>query len=259
MTSFPDYLKKYSTISNKFIDDFFGIHDYKIMENSIYIDFDLVVKWLQSSRSHLKSTLTNTYIENMDYRITKKLSTGGRPSEVITLSYNCFRRLCLLSRTKKAEEVRSYFIGIEKHLNKYKDDIIDALKNRIGILNNNQKPKIKPKSGVIYVMKTALDIESVYKIGKSKNFTNRLSTHNSSHVDDVNIMLVYETLDIDAVENCLKSILKNHAYRKKKEFYKVEIDVLKELISGCDNLTLISKSSSKQKLKGGMFLYIAPN
>ena len=38
MQTFPEYLKKYSSISSKFIDDFFGLHDYKIIFNEIYIN-----------------------------------------------------------------------------------------------------------------------------------------------------------------------------------------------------------------------------
>jgi len=58
----------------------------------------------------------------------------------------------MLSRTKKAEEVRSYFIDVEKHINKYKDHIIEALNNKIDILDNNQKPIVDVKSGVLYII-----------------------------------------------------------------------------------------------------------
>ena len=45
--------------------------------------------------------------------------------------------MCLLSRTKKAEEVRTYFIEIEKLLFNYKDYIIKALEKTVNILENN--------------------------------------------------------------------------------------------------------------------------
>ena len=259
MKTFPDYLKTYSSISSKFIDDFFGLHDYKIIFNEIYINFDLVVKWLKTRKNDLKSTLVKTYIENVDYNITKRKSTGGRPSDNIMLSYDCFRRLCMLSRTAKAEEVRSYFIDIEKHVIKYKDYIIDALNKKVGILKDNQKPKININSGVIYILKTDLDIENIYKIGKSKKFKNRLNTHNSTHVDNVKVVLIYETDDIDGVERCLKAILKGHEYRKRKEFYEINIDLLKELINDCEKITLKSKIIKNDKMKGGYVAYISKN
>ena len=44
------------------------------------------------------------------------------------LTPDCFKRLCLLSRTKKAEEVRTYFLELEKLIGNYKDYIINGLK-----------------------------------------------------------------------------------------------------------------------------------
>jgi phage anti-repressor protein len=41
------------------------------------------------------------------------------------LTPDCMKRLCMVSKTKKAEEVRSYFIELEKHINQYKDVIIE--------------------------------------------------------------------------------------------------------------------------------------
>jgi hypothetical protein len=48
-------MKKYSTINLEFIDDFFGLHDFKIDFTNIYINFDLIVKWLKSRKADLKN------------------------------------------------------------------------------------------------------------------------------------------------------------------------------------------------------------
>lgn len=247
MLTFPEYLKKYSIISSKFINDFFGLHEFKIDFDEIYIDFDLVAKWLNSRRDNLKRTLVNTYVKKVDYTEVKGKSTGGRPFEIIKLSFDCFRRLCMLSKTAKAEEVRTYFIEIEKHLHKYKDHVIEALNKKIGALENNQKVQQTPQKGVIYILQTDLDIEGIYKIGKSKKFKERLKTHNSSHVDNVKVKLVFETENIDAVEACLKGLLKSYQYKKRKEFYQVDLDLLKELMQGCENLALKAKNMNKKK------------
>jgi hypothetical protein len=77
-------------------------------------------------------------------------------------------------------------------------------------------------------MKTDLDIEGIYKIGKTTKIKSRLATHNSSHVYDVEVLLVYETNNITEVEK--KGLLISKQYRKRKEFYKVDLDILKELI-----------------------------
>ena len=44
--------------------------------------------------------------------------------EEITITPDCMKRMCMLSTTKKAEDVRTYFIKIEKLIDKYKQIII---------------------------------------------------------------------------------------------------------------------------------------
>lgn len=41
---------------------------------------------------------------------------------------------------------------------------------------------------------------------------------------------------MDQVEICLKGLLKRNQYRKRKEFYQVDIDIINELIKSCDEL-----------------------
>jgi phage anti-repressor protein len=90
-------------------------------ESDFVIDLEVLAKWLKAEKKHLKETLSNTYINNIDYKVSKKeINTGGRKSELILLTPDCMKRLCMSSRTKKAEEVRTYFIELEKHINKYK-------------------------------------------------------------------------------------------------------------------------------------------
>jgi hypothetical protein len=71
------------------------------------------------------------------------------------------------------------------------------------------------------------------------------------------------------VEGCLKSILKKHQYRKRKEIYQIDINILKEIMEGCDELVnridvkkkkKILKNTSRQKDKEyNYFLYIDKN
>ncbi len=164
----------------------------------------------------------------------------------------------MLSKTQKAEEVRTYFIEIEKFVNKYKNYIIEALNKKIDILENNQKPISDTKSGIIYILKTDKNIIDLYKIGKTKKFKERIRTHNSSHIDNVDIVHIYETNYINEVEKCLKNILTTKQYRKRKEFYQIDLDVLKELIKTCDNMSLkVRKSKIKQE--GGYFIMLENN
>ena len=62
MLLFIDFLKKYSTVPNQFIDDFFNLMDYKEFEsNEKIIDLDKVVKWLDINKGMAKKTLIKSY------------------------------------------------------------------------------------------------------------------------------------------------------------------------------------------------------
>jgi phage anti-repressor protein len=261
MILLQDFLKKYSSISNAFITDFFSLYTTETTDNDLIINFDKLVIWLNIRKDSLKRTLIETYIKNIDYKIRKiKSTTAGKPKEEIMITADCCKRLCMLSKTKKAEEVRTYFIEVEKLMNKYKNYIIDALNKKVGILENNQKPIPNNKSGVIYVLKTDHNIIDLYKLGKTKKFKERIRTHNSSHIDNVDIVHIYETDYIDEVEKCLKNVLSTKQYRKRKEFYQIDLDVLKELIKTCDKMSLkVRKSNKNIKQEGGYFIMLETN
>ena len=258
MISLQDFLKKYSSISNKFIDDFFSLYTIDSNDNDLIIDFDNLIKWLHIRKDSLKRTLIDTYIKNIDYKITKiKSSTAGKPKELILLTTDCCKRLCMLSKTVKAEEVRTYFIEIEKVMDKYKNYIIEGLNKQIDILKNNQKTVPDKKGGIIYVLKTDYNIVNLYKIGKTKKFKERIRTHNSSHIDNVDIVHIYETDYIDEVEKCLKNVLSTKQYKKRKEFYEIDIDILKELIKTCDKMSLkVRKNNKNIKQTGGYYIML---
>ena len=115
--SLQDYLKKYSSINNKFIDDFFGLYDFKTSNDDFVIDLEHVSKWLNCKKFTINDTIRKTYQLDVDYKISKSINQKptGRPREEVMITPNCFKRFCMMSRTKKAEEVRRFFIDLEDH------------------------------------------------------------------------------------------------------------------------------------------------
>jgi len=254
--SLQEYLKKFSSINNKFIDDFFNLYDENTEDNDYVINIDAVSKWLKILRGNIKKTLAETYRERIDYKITINKSTNaGRPKETIYLTPDCFKRICMLTKSTKGEEVRSYYIQLEKHIDKYKDNIINDLRTRVQVLERNMKPiEISKNEGVIYVLKTPEDValKDVYKIGSTEDFKSRLTTHHTSHADNVEVKHVYKTSDVKGVERCLIAVLKEKQYRKRKEFYEINLESLKEIISKCgDTLALVKKSKTLKTVIGG--------
>ena len=236
---FKDFIKQFSNVSNKFIDDFFGIYDEDNIQNidtDFIINLEFVSKWLKSDKSDLKKTLIRTYVENIDYiiNVPKKQNTNGKKREDIMLTPECFKKICLLTRSKNGEKVREYYISMEEVLSKYKDHIIKNVYKKMDALKENQKPKVDVKKGLIYVLKTDKNRDDVFKIGKTKKFKRRLTEHNTTHEDNIFVAYIYEADNIDQLETCIKNALKTKQYRRQKEIFEVDLKSIKDITKYCD-------------------------
>jgi phage anti-repressor protein len=237
MDSLQNYLKKFSTIDDDFIDDFFSLYKYNTKENEFVINLESLVKWLGAIKGSLKETLINSYVKDVDYKVEAiKHGNNGRPAETIMLTPDCMKHLCMLSRTKKAKKVREYFVELEKHIDQYKDVIIERY------MSNHTPQQVETKGGVIYLLNTDLNLPGIYKIGKTTDFKARLKTHQSSTVDNIKVVKVYKTEDIDNVEKCLKQYLKEKQYKKYKEFYQVDKEIVSKLFKVCNKTTLAARN-----------------
>ena len=172
------FLKTHTKISNSFIDDFFGLYKPQDKYN-FSINIDAIAKWFNMRKDTIKDTLKESYKKNIDYKVTKDEPTGkkGKPSETILLTPKCFKLMAMQSKNKKAVQVREYYYELEQVLDQYKEYIIKGLEEKIKTLENNQKPKINPKKGIIYVIATADGIGH-YKVGKTVNLRKRLTNYN---------------------------------------------------------------------------------
>jgi len=133
-----DYQNKFlNRIKQNFFDDeqkmfvgsFYCYLNYN-SKNDFVVDFDSVWKWLGFSRkSNCKTLLEKYFIENIDYKVSqehtkdsfaaaaaKPLDIGGRPTNKILLTINAFKKLCLKSNTKKADEIHNYYVKLEEML-----------------------------------------------------------------------------------------------------------------------------------------------
>ncbi len=250
-----EFLKKFSDIPNKFIEDFYSIAREEYRENDFAIDFDQIVNWLRVRKDHLKRLLIDNFEEEYDYIIEKekiKHKTGASIRENIFLTSNCFKELCMLSRTEKAREVRKYFIAMENLVKRYHDMIREKLYQKVGLLIKNQKPKTKVKGGVVYILEAQNSDVTLFKIGKTKDLKNRLNTYNSGNANEIEPLFIIQVKDIDGVESCIKKSVREHQYRKYKEIYEIDIDVLKQVLTMCTDFTnemqkfITSKAGSKK-------------
>lgn len=271
------FLKTYSTLPEKFIDDFAEIvfTDKHYDTTRVNIDFDLVTKWLDIKKSNLKRLLVSKFEEGIDYTIEKlvvpreNIRTGAVVKERILMNPSTFKHLCMLSRTAKADHVRLYFLEMERLIIKYHNEIVNGLAAKITALETNQKPKIDLSGGVMYVLdaqnnvdsinsvfkftqKSDHDVKKLYKVGKTQDIKKRLQTYNTGNANDVVPVYITEIKhNIDGVEKCVKVLCESVQYRKKKEIYQITLDVLKNVILNCEKGVDIIRTMSRNNIYVG--------
>lgn len=85
------------------------------------VDFDQAWEWVgYSSKQKGKDSLVRNFIENDHYtrsvEMVKRKQGGGATKEKILLTKDTFKMFCMLAQTSKGNEVREYFIKVEKKL-----------------------------------------------------------------------------------------------------------------------------------------------
>lgn len=79
-----------------------------------------------------------------------------------------------------------------------------------------------------------------------------MNTYNSGNANDIEPVFVLPVDDIDGVEKCIKNACKKFQYRKYKEVYEINLDVLKDVLEKCESLVdsltrhLIDKKHKKK-------------
>ena len=131
------HVKRFTTVPEAFVDELFRmLYSPATSQTDPVIPLDDVAKWLDAPKKGLRATLQRSYVEGVDYVSLK----GPNPSSVpgrrgssnrtlVLLSPDCFKRLCMLSRTRKAEMVRSYFIDVEVQFLKYREELMEGLRH----------------------------------------------------------------------------------------------------------------------------------
>ena len=129
------YLKNNSGINENFIDFYFSFYNNNTNntnDTNNFINIDIILILLNLRKDAIKKTLTKSYKKNIDYKLLiSKQEIAGRPSEIIFLTPECVKRICMLSKSSNGDEIRSNYNQIEKHINKYKDTIINNLRSNV--------------------------------------------------------------------------------------------------------------------------------
>ena len=224
--SLKQFLKTYTAISNKFIDEYYKF--YEMCENNMFgIDALKIVKYLgMTNPTKFYERLRDKYILREDYIIKKTLNklTKGVQDTFYYVSFDGFEKICMKSKTDKGNQVRDYFITLRKFIDYYKHNFA----NNINTLAKGNKS--------IYILMVNKD-KQILKPGMTENIRKRLksyATGKDKHPDILFIMLVN---DPKQVEKCVKIFAKTYKFRGNQELYKINFDMLKSIVFDCAKLT----------------------
>jgi phage anti-repressor protein len=224
-----------------FIASFYCYLNYS--KTDFVIDLEDIWKSIGFSRKNdCKKVLTKNFTQDTDYKIiatavaVKPTSVvgpknlGGRPKEQILMTIDTFKMLCLISKTDKGKEIRSYFIKLEETFQEVINEESNELKLQLTtnkqLLLENQIQNVKEKhetlvfsynkKSIVYIIKITINDKVYYKFGYTDNIKKRINELKRLMKCDLLLVFCIESKDNVKLENKLKQYFKTHNNEKCK-------------------------------------------
>jgi phage anti-repressor protein len=239
-----------------FVANFYCYLNYDSQKDFV-ISLDNIWKWLGYNRiNDCKRCLTNEsnkFEEGRDYKIEKaalqegkagpNLGGAGLNKETILLTINSFKKLCLKSRTDKSDEIHDYYIKLEEIINESVKEQAAEFQEKLTLKNTQYYENLMNNfSGkhVIYFIRVD---GKIIKFGYTKDIKTRFYHHKTEFGQDIEIILLYETIHNREFEEMIKVELEKYIIKKK---YKT---LQTELIQLSDTFTLNDLLKEIERLK----------
>jgi hypothetical protein len=116
------------------------------------------------------------------------------------------------------------------------------MKSNVAALLDNQKPRQKQgRPGYVYMIrvKDGVSLHNVsadevhVKIGRAMQMQHRLDSYGTGFADSVDVLYQVQTDDMVNVEACIKTLCREKKYRKRKEVYTIDVDIMKHVVDHC--------------------------
>lgn len=245
--NFLEKLKEKFTDSQQrlFVSSFYCYLNYNSKADFV-IDMSDIWKWLGFGRKEeCKRVLTKHFTINTDYKIniinkvyeeaapptcgagpsTKNLGGAGLNKEKILMNINTFKKLCLKSNTKKADEIHDYFIKLEETLQEtineesmelrnqllYKEQLLIEQKEQTELekeilLETTLLQQFPINTQCIYIAK--IDNKdakngNLVSFGMSNNLQERIKVHKKTYIN-FRLTNVFKVNNHIEIENCIK-------------------------------------------------------
>lgn len=129
---------------------------------------------------------------------------------------------------------------------------IKVLTKQNEIYKNELTKEKYPDGGVFYVVDYTKDFGyPVYRIGKTKNMKTRKAAYTTHLGIKRKMVITIEVENPTQVETCMRSLLYDHRYKNKKDFYECNLEIIEECLDEC--LETIKK---RKKQIGGGNIYL---
>ena len=234
-------------------------------DKDFIIDFDSVWKWVGFTRKDSAKKLLEKFFKiDTDYKVEKTAPSiggavldsvnGGQNKEIIMLNINTFKKFCLKACTKKSDEVRDYYIKLEKLLNETVNEQTNQLMKQLDYQTkyhlsemDKMRKKLEKKKKVKYELTHSLYIISnpffkgYFKIGKSSSINNRMDCYVPGSPVDYKVEYlckVRNKTEETIVENMVLQILsaytvKNHIDNDREWVFGLDLETIKKEMDDC--------------------------
>ena len=222
--------------------------------------FDRIWKWLGYTRiDHCKTVLLKHFKLDIDYKIEnfasedagaktekpasedagaglklseegKNLGGAGMNREYITLTINCFKKLCLKSKTSNADKIHEYYVELEDLMNELVIEQAAELQLKLqdkdkqlfnkDVDNHNTIIMNFKDKQVVYLIEVE---KNILKFGYTKDIEQRFTDHKSEFGQDIKIKIIHETIYNREFEDMIKNHFKKNIFTKKFKKFQTEL------------------------------------
>lgn len=300
------FLEKIQTIFTQLQQHLFVVNFYCYLnyeEDEFVVDFDNIWKWLGFTRKdNCKVVLEKHFDKDIDYKIFlneskthikkkviipapevavagifnetcspyKNLGGAGLNKETIMLNIITFKKLCLKSNTKKADEIHDYYLKLEKIVNETAKEEATELKQRL--LRQEQELQMRTQelqlkndeiqskdaenkrlveyaesvktedANLIYIYNTdvrIIETEPELKIGATKNVQNRLKPYKQVSKFgrlEMTVLLPHNAI-MKTLEHYIHYLLSK--YRVSGEVFRINVEEAKCVVLSVVNLSKV--------------------
>ena len=223
-----EFLKLFTAVDEQFINEYYTFYE-KCDGNNYGIILDDVIKYLDiKKKEKFFVNVKKRFTEDVDYIVSHvegKKAQKGDKIVIYHINLDTFERICMRSNSVKANSVRDYFIIIRKFIQYY---------HKYFSTNIKKNMLLYPKE-YVYILLVNKD-KNIFKIGKTDDVRHRLQNYATGDDKHPDVKFIMRVNNKNAVETCVKTLIKRHQYKPNREIYRVDIDIIKNAIFDCGQM-----------------------